>query len=653
MSKKEEYVKLFKDLFEGRSESYAIKFTKDDGNKFFIPHRDREGRDLPFTEEICLKHLSGEVSLGSYPLNLDDTVRWAAIDFDGKKGDALKDAVEVKKAIEIQLGLVCWLERSQGGKGIHIWIFFDDKIKAKLVRGVIGSVIPEYNVSLEQRQTSFDRLFPHQDTTMGGYGNLCGLPLNGPELIKQEKTIFIDDSGKSFSNQWDILQQIHAQRNSAKIVENLAKSIKVPIKSKILPILQTVSGGSKLLSPVGCAWLRSAYSRAKDLSEPEWREALVQFSRIEGGEMLAQKFSEPYANYNSEEVKQKFADIVKRQSPPMLCTTLWERFGWCGKNCSPLGVTHPWELAKIPLSTLQEQNKGKVYSLKELTPVVKNTVSEIIEGKRIGFAWGYPYLDDATELRPRNLIIFAARRSQGKTAVMLDVSFMGASRGIPQYIFSKEMAHEELMLRYLSRSSEIDHSILITGKVGKAELKTINQTYANLESLPIFIDDSTNDLDKMLDTAGELVHRHGVGNIWIDYLQLIRKQNRESKKEAVDRALDSYKQMAKILEVPVIALAQLNRLEEFAEGDDDLDSWLKDSGDIEQTADVIHYLRGPLGPGTVPKRWRLHKERHRASGINFRFNLHQGIFKFESLGLWNQLAVSQEDIDVDLGLDEL
>jgi replicative DNA helicase len=88
------------------------------------------------------------------------------------------------------------------------------------------------------------------------------------------------------------------------------------------------------------------------------------------------------------------------------------------------------------------------------------------------------------------------------------------------------------------------------------------------------------------------------------------------------------------LDVPVIALAQLNRDEEKSESDTELDAWLKDSGNIEQDSDVIHYLRGKQGRGPLIRKWRIHKERFRAGGINFKFVFEPHIYKFTPVGEW-------------------
>ncbi len=1368
MAKVSEVTQAMTDLFRGRGNSYALKILKSDGKKFFIPHRDEKGTDLKLTDQVIADHLSGKISIGVYPLDTDDSVYWAAVDFDGKEqGDPVKDAHQVQEAFASKLGLISWMETSQSGKGVHLWVFFHKKVPAKIVRKVLGSCIPEYATQRE-KITSYDRMFPAQDSTNGGYGNLCAIPLNGKILVDQGRTAFIDSDGIPFTSQSDIILQAHGQRNDIQALVEANKKIpdirKFDIKNS--PTSKQIPGGTKLLCPQGCAWLRNCQDRVETLPYPEWYAALTQFTRVEEGEILAHRFSEGHPDYVPEDTSRQFQQALKADKP-LLCTTIWEKFGdcfhstakvllasgetlsigdivrnkldvevmsfnileetlepkkilrwvqvfyknqgwrylsyvgakqgptigrenlckergafvtgnhniltkdgykqvdqltsiskiqtneiepnslqqqvivgallgdsslqkspserailkfghmykqtewlklktdslagisfserldkaykqtkeshrawsktsayfgdlykdwypehkkivprnikltpltlatwylddgtlsgrrlhlytlgfgledvrylqkclkeqqnvvarvrettkrqsyleisngrgedthhsfdrfmeiiaayvpesmryklpkfigydkkqtsvsnrnsktllddfdlrlWklgkavktsfrtpivlkatpkrptkmyclevadnhnfivrnmvvsnCGKRCAHLGVQSPWQLAKVPLVKLDQGNKGKVYTGVQIADMSLELAKDAAEGKRTGFTWGYDTLDDATELRPGDLVIVAARRSIGKalangepvltpdgwvpieelsigdeviagdgtitkvigvfpqgerdlfevrfsddscvtvdenhlwltqtknertrgkkildtgkvrttkeilktiyiskknepnhsipvvkpvqhrtkilpidpytfgcwlgdgdgvgritgmkdifeqlslaganlgteqrdkrrpntltysilglsgvlqilklkgstsrtkfipddylygdinqrtellqglldtdgyissfgciqyyttstvladhvtelvrslgglvrrtgkfgkignkvhnwcwiltlyipreilpfrllrkkvrltlynhntrrfsrkliseitpvgtgkatciavshpdhlfvtkdhivthnTAWLVDAALNGAKNNIPQLIFSIEMSVVQIGLRMLANLSEVDHTLITTGKMNEEEWTAVLKAKEQLDSLPIFIDDSTRDLDRMLDNAGEFVYKHGKGPIWVDYLQLIRKATTESKKEAVDRALDMYKQMGKMLEVPVIPLAQMNRLEESSESDVELDQWLKDSGDIEQTADVIIYLRGERGPGTIPRKVILHKDRHREAGINFKFTLQQNIFKFKPAGNWSPQSAEDENL---------
>jgi len=645
MATKSEVTRSMTQLFRGRGESYALKIMKANGKKFFIPHRDSNGQDLKLTEQVISDHLDGKISIGVYPLDTDNSVYWAAVDFDGKlHGDPVQDALKVKTEFNNKLGLISWLEKSQSGKGIHLWVFFKEKIQAKVVRRVLGSCIPEFNASRE-KTTSYDRMFPAQDSSAGGYGNLCAIPLNGEALVSQGRTSFVDDKGEPYSNQSDIIIKAYEQRNNLAVLHEAFKKMPAikTFDSNKVPTIKQIPGGTKLLCPQGCAWLRSCMSRSKTLPYPEWYAALTQFGKVEEGELLAHRFSEDHPDYDYNDTQKQFEHAVKANKP-LLCTTVWEKFGDCGKRCDHLGVYSPWQIAKVPLARLDEGNKGKVYSGQEIGDLSIKLATDIAEGKRLGFTWGYDVLDDATELRPGNLIIVAARRSIGKTAWMVDVAAINARKGIPQLIFSIEMSVVEIGMRLLANLSAVDHTLITTGKLDENQWTKVLRAKDELDKLPIYIDDSTRDLDRMLDNAGEFVYKHGKGPVWVDYLQLIKKDARESKKEAVDKALDAYKQMSKILEVPIVNLAQMNRLEESSESEIELDQWLKDSGDIEQTADVIIYLRGERGPGTISRKVILHKDRHREAGISFKFNLHQNVFKFKPDGKWSPQAEEDDHL---------
>ncbi len=644
MSKKE-VTKAMMELFRGRGNSYAIKIPKKDGGKLFIPHRDPvTHQDYLLTEQVMNDHLEGKISIGIYPIDQDDTVHWAAVDFDGKRGEPLKDATVVKKLFAERFGIISWLEASQSGKGIHLWVFFNQPIPARTVRKILGTCIPEF-YERGEKQTSFDRLFPVQDSAGGAYGNLCALPLNGPDLVKNGRTAFLTENGKIAELQSELILEMYASRNDVAVLREASK--KLPelktYKAKQLSTVQQIPGGTKLLCPQGCAWLRNCKERSQTLEYPEWYAALTQFAKVEDGELLAHRFSEDNTGYSAAGTAKQF-EQAKKADKPLLCTTIWEKFGDCGKRCEHLGVKAPWQLAKVPLAKLDVGNKGKVYSGSEIADMSIDLTKEIAEGKKIGFTWGYDVLDDATELRPGNLIVVAARRSMGKTAWMVDVAASSIQRQDTPLIFSIEMSVLELGMRFLANISGVDHTLITTGKLDENQWKEVLKAKDILDQTPLFIDDSTRDLDRMLDNAGEFVYRHGKGPIWVDYLQLVKRSGNESKKEAVDRALDAYKQMAKILEVPVISLAQMNRSEEMSESDVDLDQWLKDSGDIEQTSDVILYIRGPRGPGTIARKISLHKDRHRAGGSVFSFNLEQSLFRFSSARKWEPQDETDENI---------
>jgi hypothetical protein len=643
MSTKQETAQLMFELFKGRRSAFARKVMKLDGGKIFLPARDGEEQDIPLTPKVMENHLEGTVSVGVYVID-KDVVQFAVLDFDGKRGDVFNDALTAKNTLQRELGLVSWMERSQSGKGMHLWMFFDEPIKAATVRRVLGPHIPEFNIPGEERKTSFDRMFPVQDEVVDGYGSLVALPLNGSKLIKEGKTVFVDSTNNPLKQQSAVLESIFDNLNTAESVRDVAKTMpKQEVPKNLMRRRKRLYGGMKLLSPYGCQWLRGMLEKdvVDDMSESQWHAALGQFAKFENGEVLAHYFSSKSAKYEQSQTQRKFEQAVKTNIA-MKCDTIHAEFGQCEKcTCQDLGLKYPFELARIPLEKLEQTQSGKVYSGRDLADIALKAAREVDDGQRIGFAWGYDVLDDATELRPKELIIVAARRSMGKTGVIIDASLRGAMRGEPQYVFSLEMSNEALALRYLARMSEVDLTRITTGKLQTEDWQKVNSAAEQLRNLPIYLDDTTRMVEQMLDRVGELVFLHGQGPMWIDYLQLVRKQGRESQKEAVDSVIYAYKNIANIVDIPVVSLAQFNRTEEQYEGSGDLDSWLKDTGNIEQHADVIHYIRGRQAIGKCTRRWRIHKERNRAGSINFDFELDQCIFKWTPRGLWTDK--SEED----------
>lgn len=642
-----EVAEVMHQLFSGKRESYALRFMKADGKKQYMPARDETGRDLPFDVEACKQHLRGETSIGSYAFIGSDTIQWFVIDFDGKnRGNILEDALAVKQALLRNLSLTSWMEKSQSGKGIHLWIFFDQPIQAFKLQGAVSPYIPELKIPPPERKTSLDMYIPEATNRSGKYGQLCALPLNGPSLVKEGKMVFITDTGEPYPNQSELLFKILSLRNSTAAIEEIVAKMPTVMAPKYGTQKKQLllAGGIKTFSKYGCNWLHRAFNNPNDVTEEEWHAALTQFTRLEDGEELAHIFSSGYDGYSKSATQRKYEQALAK-SLPMKCSTVQNKVpGACGDRCvcQELNLEYPYQIAKVPIAKLAEAHRrGIVHTSKDLATTAIRITKDVAKGNRLGFPWGYDILDDATELRPKDLIIVAARRSVGKTAVMIDVSIRGAMRGIPQYLFSMEMSSEQLALRFLARVAEVDHTLITTGGLEDEDWEKIFEAEKELSKLPIYVDDFTRDADRVLDSAASMVFRHGPGVVWLDYLQLTRQVGRETRKETIDRSLLTYRLLANVLEVPFIALAQLNRMEEQAEGEDDLDSWLKDSGNIEQDADVIMYLRGKLGPGTIARKWRIHKERHRASGLNFKFDFDQRIFKLTPAGLWT--AAGEED----------
>jgi replicative DNA helicase len=209
-----------------------------------------------------------------------------------------------------------------------------------------------------------------------------------------------------------------------------------------------------------------------------------------------------------------------------------------------------------------------------------------------GVATGFSDFDRMTSgLQPGDLIILAARPSMGKTALALNMAQNAAIRGkLPVALFSLEMSKEQLVMRMLAAEGRIDSSKLRGGKLGDADWPRLARAAGALAEAELYLDDSGS--LTILETrakARRLQAEKGLSMIVIDYLQLMhgRAESREREISEISRGLKS---LAKELNVPVMALSQLNRSLEARQDKRPMLSDLRESGAIEQDADVICFI---------------------------------------------------------------
>jgi replicative DNA helicase len=213
-----------------------------------------------------------------------------------------------------------------------------------------------------------------------------------------------------------------------------------------------------------------------------------------------------------------------------------------------------------------------------------------------GVPSGFAELDaKLSGFQKSDLIILAARPSVGKTSLVLDMARNAAIRhGIHTAIFSLEMSAQQLVDRMLAAESRVDAWKLRTGKLTNDEdFERIRDSLETLSAAPIYIDDQpAASILRMRSTARRLKAEKGLGLIIVDYLQLMAPSTTSSKDNVVQQVTEisrSLKQLAREMDVPVIALSQLSRAVEQRGGRPRL-SDLRDSGSIEQDADVVMFI---------------------------------------------------------------
>jgi replicative DNA helicase len=228
------------------------------------------------------------------------------------------------------------------------------------------------------------------------------------------------------------------------------------------------------------------------------------------------------------------------------------------------------------------------------------------EGKSVtGLATGYTELDKLTSgLQPSELLILAARPSQGKTALALNLAEnIGIRAGLPVAIFSLEMSKESLLQRFVSTVAQVDAHKFRTGHLSREDWRRMTEALGTISSAPIWIDDAgSNSVLEIGAKARRLKRDRGLSLLIVDYLQLItvrgRFNNRQEEVASISRSL---KGLAKELRVPVLVLSQLTRAPEREERGPQL-SDLRESGAIEQDADVVMFIYRPhfFKPGAQP-----------------------------------------------------
>ena len=268
-----EKVALFRRLFRGRTDVYPIRWEgKTSGKSGYAPACANEWRAgvcekprikcgdcsnrllIPLTDAVIYDHLAGEHTVGVYPLLADDACHFLAVDFD--EADWRKDSAAFMQSCQ-ELGVPAALEISRSGKGAHAWVFFSGRVAARDARR-LGTAIISHTCSRTRQLelTSYDRLFPNQDTMpKGGFGNLIALPLQkGPR--ESGFSVFVDSKLQPYPDQWGYLA-----------------SIQPMAPHDIDPTVLRATGG---VHPLDVTFIDEA-----DLKEP-WKRTAVATNKLQG-----------------------------------------------------------------------------------------------------------------------------------------------------------------------------------------------------------------------------------------------------------------------------------------------------------------------------------------------------------------------------------
>lgn len=255
-----------------------------------------------------------------------------------------------------------------------------------------------------------------------------------------------------------------------------------------------------------------------------------------------------------------------------------------------------WAEAAI-FKIAEQKTTRSYYSTKEILKDTFKTIESLYDRKEhvTGVPTGFTELDLMTAgMQNGDMLVCAGRPSMGKTAFALNIveyAAIHSEKKVPTLIFSLEMGKEQLVQRLLCSLSKVDAGRLRTGHLGDSDWPKLTTGAGLLSEAPIYIDDTPSiSVLELRAKARRLKSEKNLGLIVIDYIQLMQGNNPESRQQEISDISRSLKALAKELSVPVVALSQLNRSLESRTDKRPMMSDLRESGAIEQDADVIMFV---------------------------------------------------------------
>lgn len=259
MNISQEHIILFRSLFQGRNDVYAVRWEKD-GKSGYMPDYKVDWSDykehkagggsfkdykkkeyLPFNEDAVLQHIEGRKTVGIYPLLEDNTSWFIAADFDETNW---KESILKLHSTCQECEIPAYIERSRSGNGGHLWIFFEENLPAEQTRKLMFELLKKaLIISSFEKEPSFDRLFPNQDFHAGkGLGNLIALPLNGLAMLKGNSVFLEPNTFIAYNDQFDAIsnfQRLSTQQFKEQSERHTNQIVHETFKSNFLPESQT------------------------------------------------------------------------------------------------------------------------------------------------------------------------------------------------------------------------------------------------------------------------------------------------------------------------------------------------------------------------------------------------------------------------------
>jgi replicative DNA helicase len=256
------------------------------------------------------------------------------------------------------------------------------------------------------------------------------------------------------------------------------------------------------------------------------------------------------------------------------------------------------DVEKEVFTVAEDRVRGDLPDIKEHINAAIDSIEKLYQnkGEVTGVPTGFKVLDNMTSgMHPSEMIVIAARPSMGKTALAMNIAeHVAVDKNIPVAVFSLEMSAQQLVQRLLCSRARVNLQSIRTGLLPKNAHQSLFKVSGEFGQSKMLIDDTAGlSINELRAKSRRLMDKHGLGLIVIDYLQLLKspsKRGQENRQIEIAEISGGIKALAKELSIPIIVLAQLNRKSEDRGDGKPRISDLRESGSIEQDADVVGLL---------------------------------------------------------------
>lgn len=525
------------------------------------------------------EHLGGKRCLGFYLMTEASEVYCSAVDFDNKPENPDPEWLDKAERLYYglcQLGVVPLIEISQSGCAAHVWVFADEPLQAWLVRKFWYAAAESCDVPLVE-------IYPRQDVLGGkGLGNLIRYPLWG-------ESRFVDAE-----NDWDTLSPADA-----------LDSIKTVSADELTTIVFRLTGSAPRQNAQE-ADTRGLSRRVASLVD---RPNTLLGRRWEGDmQGLNDKSRSALVLSIACELVRNYVPTAEIEAAVRV---------WCAKEGYDKGERDDWVSGTVARAyEFLSQKTAERTTTWTMEDACREYVDELRRGIPPHIGSGIDELDRSVEgVGAGEVCVVAARPSHGKTAFAMQWVDYAAQRGLPCLLISEEMSKRELGKRALLAISEIDQISWLGHE--DALIDEIRSHYANRAK--VFGLESVQSIDAVERAVDEYVRLHGVKLVAVDYLQLLSSQH-SARYDSVTEISRRLKQTATRNGVAMLVLCQLNREVEKRDGHEPQTSDLRESGQIEQDADLVLMLQWPHKYDTPtdktdPLEYRIYCKKRRNGAI--------------------------------------